>query len=552
VLLALALLLTCSLLVPALGDDSVRARETAAQRDDREQDQRRQDEREHGRQPRRETENEDPEASGLTLQAAAVSAICPYRFTVATSGQAKRIPYCASRDLATITPSSTSSATRVVIVIHGSSRNADDYFSYVQGSASAAGVAGSTLVIAPQFLLSDDLGLPDVAGQADILYWDGGWREGEQSRTSNGKVSSYAVVDAFMRVALDTARFPALHDVVVTGHSAGGQFVTRFAAGSPVQGESAAAGKHFRYVIANPSSFLYYSQERRVAGSTTQFAVPSSQTQSSCPGWNDYKYGLLRIDPTVNPYMYSGGQAATVLQSRYTKREAIYLNGEDDVFNSDGMDTSCEAMLQGDQRFERATVYYNHLGRAFASSTPGIYTFHLRDSVPNVGHDAEGMYNSSQGRHWLFDVGAGPTPTPTATYTPGPSATPTLTPTPTRTPTATPAATSLHVGDLDRSVSGQGKNWTASVTIVVHNTNHAPVANATVNGNWSGGTSGSASCVTDSSGQCKVTKSGLVKRQVSSVTFTVSGVNGSLPYQSSANHDPDSDSNGTTITVNRP
>jgi hypothetical protein len=215
-------------------------------------------------------------------------------------------------------------------------------------------------------------------------------------------------------------------------------------------------------------------------------------------------------------------------------------------------------MLEGDPRFERATIYYNHIGRAFADSTPGIYTLHVRDSVPNVGQDGNLMYNSTQGRRWLLDVGAGPTATPTSTNTPGPSPTPTLTPTPTttptptRTPTATPVPTSLHVGDLDRSASGQGKHWTASVTITVHNNNHAAVANATVNGSWGGGTSGSASCLTNSSGQCTVSKSGLVKRQVSSVTFTVSGVSGSLAYQPSANHDPDSDSNGTTITVNRP
>ena len=115
-------------------------------------------------------------------------------------------------------------------------------------------------------------------------------------------------------------------------------------------------------------------------------------------------------------------------------------------------------------------------------------------------------------------------------------------------------STTMHVGDLDGSKTLQGlsSNWTAQVTITIHDSNHDPVSNARVSGNWSGGASGSASCTSDGTGKCTVSKGGL-KRATNSVTLSVSGVSlAPLTYSSIANHDPDGDSNGTSITVTRP
>ena len=140
---------------------------------------------------------------------------------------------------------------------------------------------------------------------------------------------------------------------------------------------------------------------------------------------------------------------------------------------------------------------------------------------------------------------SGPTPTRTRTPTPGP------TPTRTRTPTAISTSTVMHVGDLDGSSTGSGK-WTATVTITVHDANHNPVANATVSGNWSNGTSGSSSCTTGSNGSCTVSKSDL-RRGKNSVTFTVNNVTRSAStYNSGNNHDPDGGSNGTRIVIPKP
>jgi serine protease AprX len=153
--------------------------------------------------------------------------------------------------------------------------------------------------------------------------------------------------------------------------------------------------------------------------------------------------------------------------------------------------------------------------------------------------------------NWLASM---PTATPTSEPTMTPTPTSTFTPTPTPTFTPTPAApTRMHVGDLDGTGAASPRSrWDAIVTITVHDDNENPVANATVSGTWSNGAKGNASCTTDVNGVCQVAKTGLSGR-TASVTFTVTNVSQStLTYVSSDNHDPDGDSNGTSIDVAKP
>ncbi|HUG41924.1 MAG TPA: hypothetical protein VMM12_15750 [Longimicrobiales bacterium] len=90
------------------------------------------------------------------------------------------------------------------------------------------------------------------------------------------------------------------------------------------------------------------------------------------------------------------------------------------------------------------------------------------------------------------------------------------------------------------------------MAITVHDASHNALADATVSGTWNGDVSGTGSCTTDGSGQCTVELSGILKR-FGSVTFTVDDVaHATLTYDASANHDPDGDSDGTSIMVAKP
>jgi hypothetical protein len=144
-----------------------------------------------------------------------------------------------------------------------------------------------------------------------------------------------------------------------------------------------------------------------------------------------------------------------------------------------------------------------------------------------------------------------PTPTATPTNTPTPTATPTNTPTPTATPTPQPGVT-VHGGDLDgSSVDAPRGRWEATVSITVHDSSEGAVSGALVEGSWSGARGG-GSCTTDASGQCSVTN-GNLKGNVPSVTFSVSNVtSGAGDYAAGDNHDPDGDSDGTAIAVDKP
>jgi hypothetical protein len=120
------------------------------------------------------------------------------------------------------------------------------------------------------------------------------------------------------------------------------------------------------------------------------------------------------------------------------------------------------------------------------------------------------------------------------------------------TPVIQTASVKIHSGDLDgKKTDANRGRWNAVVYITVHDENEQAVDGVLVTGFWSTGASGSDQCTTGTTGpgQCEIVKRNL-KNNVSSVTFTVSDLNGSgSSYDGIANHDPDRDSDGTTIII---
>jgi serine protease AprX len=158
-------------------------------------------------------------------------------------------------------------------------------------------------------------------------------------------------------------------------------------------------------------------------------------------------------------------------------------------------------------------------------------------------------WSDSSFRDWLneFEVYAASTaqaPAPTST----PTALPTSTPTPS--PTSTPqTGNSIHVGDLDDISTSNGSHWNAVVKILVHDATETPLQGVLVSGDWS-----SEVCTTDADGTCSLSQQNL-KNNVGSVTFTIadpSDLSFVWPYKATLNHDPDGDSNGTSITLLKP
>src|SRR5438045_2127953 len=119
--------------------------------------------------------------------------------------------------------------TRALIVVHGQGRDADNYFRTALAAGFLANAFDDTIIIAPRFASNDGRGCRDTLA-ADEISWScsgDSWRSGGVA-TSNRKLTSYDFMDEILRQLSRKAVFPNLKGIVLTGHSAGGQYVTRY------------------------------------------------------------------------------------------------------------------------------------------------------------------------------------------------------------------------------------------------------------------------------------------------------------------------------------
>jgi pimeloyl-ACP methyl ester carboxylesterase len=325
--------------------------------------------------------------------ATSIKQTCSQKIELNLSGVTLQIPCCYNYSPAEPNPA----IERVVSVIHGKSRTANNsYDSVLQSALKADQVDKKTMILAPQFFTKEDMKALSLPGNS--LFWtESGWKQGDDSLPAPQdprpvKISSFEVIDRLLDQLADRSRFPNLKQMIIAGHSAGGQFVNRYAAGNRGHDIFQALGIRIRYLVANPSSYLYFDGQRRVAKSPVRFAVPPAGT---CRTYNRYKYGL----ESLNPYMARTG--AEQIRKQYPEREVIYLLGtEDDGPHGADLDQSCGAMAQGLERMERGRIYYNYLLQYFERRTVGKHKLVL---VPKTGHSAEEMFNSDCGLFYLFD-----------------------------------------------------------------------------------------------------------------------------------------------------
>ncbi|HEV8699004.1 MAG TPA: tandem-95 repeat protein [Candidatus Limnocylindrales bacterium] len=109
---------------------------------------------------------------------------------------------------------------------------------------------------------------------------------------------------------------------------------------------------------------------------------------------------------------------------------------------------------------------------------------------------------------------------------------------------------SMHVGDLDATARRAPGSWSATATIEIEDGAGVGVGGAVVSGWWTDGPG--TTCTTDSSGRCSIA-SPPYSRRLPAATFNVSTVSrAGYVYDDTANHDPDGDSSGSSISVTRP
>jgi pimeloyl-ACP methyl ester carboxylesterase len=266
------------------------------------------------------------------------------------------------------------SVTRAIIIVHGVLRDADYYYDTGVIAANAARFLRDTLVIAPQFVEKSDLAGHRVSPQT--LYWSSKWPGGSDA-IAPAPISTYDVFDAMIARLSDTRRFPKLREVVVVGHSAGGQIVQRCAvvAKAPQVDNGPIP---VRLIVSNPSSYFYFTDWR-------------PNPQPNCSDFNEWRYGLRGA-----PRYVSGSSAE--LEARYVKRQVVYLMGTADVNpKEEDLDRSCGGEAQGPYRFARAKYFIEYLRRRHPEGTSQRYAF-----VEGVPHDNRRMFTSACGLAVIF------------------------------------------------------------------------------------------------------------------------------------------------------
>ena len=273
---------------------------------------------------------------------------------------------------------------RALIVVHGQGRDADNYFRTSLAAAFLAGAFNNTIVISPRLASNNGTGCRDTLAPNEVNWPCAGdsWRSGGVA-TNNAKLTSYDFMDEIVRELTRKENFPNLKAIVISGHSAGGQFVTRYEMGNKIH-ESISVP--ITYIVSNPSSYSYLDAERPSGINNELRAFGDAR---NCTTYDNWPYGLK------NRTGYTANVPDGQLKKQLASRPVTYLLGELDVLPLAGFDSSCPAMAQGPTRLAR--------GQAFAAYVKAKYNArHQVVVVPLCGHNARCMFTAEVALPILF------------------------------------------------------------------------------------------------------------------------------------------------------
>jgi len=264
---------------------------------------------------------------------------------------------------------------RALIMVHGAGRDADNYFRTAMAAAFLGGALDDAVVISPRFASNDGRSCKDTLASEEVNWSCSGdsWRSGGVA-ISNGTLTSYDFTDELLRKLARKDSFPNLKMIVVAGHSAGGQYVTRYEMANQVHEK---LGVPVLYVVSNPSSYAYLDSSR-----------PGAQN-ASCANFDRWPYGIQ------NRTGYAGKLSVEKLKDQLASRPVVYLLGELDTLPLAGFDSSCSAMAQGASRLAR--------GQAFAAYVKEKYhAQHQVTTVPLCGHNARCIFTAEPALKVIF------------------------------------------------------------------------------------------------------------------------------------------------------
>jgi pimeloyl-ACP methyl ester carboxylesterase len=277
--------------------------------------------------------------------------------------------------------------TRVLIMVHGAGRDADHYFTTALAAAFLGRALDDTIVVSPRFASSDS-NCHDTLAPNEISWPCNGdsWRSGGVA-TNAPQVNAFDFMDTLLKKVARKNLFPNLKVIVVTGHSAGGQYVTRYEMANKIHD---IIGVPIQYIVSNPSTYAYLDA-RRPALDTGNVCVscPSAKAgavkpyadERNCTVYDDWPYGLKRRTG------YAAAISDEVLKKQLATRPTTYLLGEIDILPLGGFDSSCPAMAQGPTRRARGEAFAKYVNENYGAQ-------HKVSIVSLCGHNARCMYTA--------------------------------------------------------------------------------------------------------------------------------------------------------------
>jgi hypothetical protein len=286
--------------------------------------------------------------------------------------------------------------TRALIVVHGASRDADNYFRSMLAAAFLAGALDDTIIIAPRFASSEaDSTCHDKLAENELNWtckgpdrWSYG---GPGAGKAQGSTTTFDLIDDILRQLTRKEIFPNLKAIVLAGHSAGGMFVTRYQLANTMHEK---LGVPLTYIVANPSSYVYFEARRPTslaypvtAASPGYMPEPPKEAFAAfsdrqyCTNFDSWPYGLHERTG------YAARLPDETLKKQLAARPATYLLGQLDILPLGGMDLTCAAMAQGPTRMARGIAYGKYVNEKLGAH-------HQTVTVPLCGHNGRCMFTA--------------------------------------------------------------------------------------------------------------------------------------------------------------
>jgi len=283
---------------------------------------------------------------------------------------------------------------RALVMVHGTNRNADHYFSTAVSAAFLAGALDDSVVISPR-IASAAGSCHDTLAPNEVSWSCTGdsWRSGGNA-SSHPELTSFDFVDEILKKLANTRVFPNMRAIVVAGHSAGGQFVARYQMANRVHDT---LGVPVSYVVANPSSYAWPDATRpQMTGDAAPDAAKGAWDSEKVH--TSFSYGPFDASPCANYDRWPAGLEQRTsgytknisddqLKQQLVSRKTTFLLGQVDVLPLGGFDSSCPAMAQGATRRARGEAYVKFVNERLGAK-------HDVQIVPECGHNDRCVYTT--------------------------------------------------------------------------------------------------------------------------------------------------------------